>query len=42
MLKIKTMPRTLPRFPTTSEIFPLKMARQWYHLTPPPRTQTLI
>ena len=27
MSKMRTTPRTLPRFPTTSEMFPLKMMR---------------
>ena len=29
---IAIMPRILPHFPTTTEMFPLKMMRQWYHL----------
>ena len=42
MSKMKiTTPRILPRFPTTSEIFPLKMMRYWYHLTSLPCTRTL-
>ena len=31
-MKIRT-PKILPYFPTASEMFPLKMMREWYHLT---------
>ena len=35
-------PRILPRFATTSEMFPLKMPRLWYHLTSFPCTGTFL
>ena len=43
MLKMKiTVPRILPRFPTTSEMFPLKLTRQWYDSMSRPCTNTFL
>ena len=34
--------KILRRFPTTSEMFPLNMKRQWYYLTSLPCTRTFL